>query len=385
MNSGPRPRSDLLALLRTIANGDDFPPLSSFNHKQIRWIIKTGLAPLVCFATGNDSNRAAWPLRSELKAADLSTRLLNYIQLETVIDLLTRCRDLLPPITLLKGCSISNDLYPQPHLRVMRDIDLLVEPKAGAILEAVLLEMGFRQQSTNSPEYYAAHHHSMPFYHPGKGVWVEVHRALFAPANLAELPVFSRQNITTESRLSSLNQIPVMRLSTEVQIVYTACHWALNLIDMKREGGLFGLLDLILLLRKSEKLRWDIIFGWVQDSVAGTHLYLALSYLSQNRIIYLDRDILAELFIRQRSFGTLNLRIAQRLITRYVVEGVTPIAQGKVAILWKNLLLDHGPARNIVSFCREIFIMKQSLSRAGSFCPIPLARRLWRNDFRKHS
>jgi hypothetical protein len=354
MYSGSRTRPDLLALLRTIANGDDFPPLLSFTDRQIRWIIKTGLAPLVCFAIANDSNQAASAWWCDLKAADLGIHLVNDIQLETFGEILNRCKGLLPPLMLLKGCSIGNELYPQPHLRVMRDIDLLVEPKEGPILEAVLLEMGFRQQSTNSPEYYAAHHHSMPFYHPRKGVWVEVHRALFAPAKLAELPVFSRQNITTESKLSSFNQIPVMRLSTEVQIVYTACHWALNLIGMKREGGLFGLLDLVLLLRKSEKLRWNIIFDWVQGSVAGTHVYLALSYLSQHRIVALDRDILAELFVRQRSFGTPNLRIAQHLITRYVVEGITPIAQGKLAILWKNLLLDHGPARNLVSFCREI-------------------------------
>ena len=158
----------------------------------------------------------------------------------------------------------------------------------------------------------------MPFYHSGKGIWVEVHRALFPPSHLAELPVFSRQSIMSESKLSSLSEIPVMRLSTELQIVYTASHWALNLIDLKREGGLFAFFDIIYLLKHSEKpIRWDVIFDWIEHSIAATHLYLLLSYLNKNRTMSLDKDILEELLIRQRSFGALNLQLAHHLITRY--------------------------------------------------------------------
>jgi hypothetical protein len=144
-----------------------------------------------------------------------------------------------------------------------------------------------------------------------------------------------------------------MRLSTELQIVYTASHWAL---ELKREGGLFALLDIIYLLRRAhQSIRWDTILNWIQDSVAGTHLYLVLSYLNKNNIIELDGTILADLFVRQRSFGILNLKIAHYLITRYVVAGKIPVAAGKVAALWENLLLDQGAARNLVSVSKNIF------------------------------
>lgn len=58
---------------------------------------------------------------------------------------------------------MGSELYPQPYLRVIRDLDLdlLVEPKDKSKLEAIVLEMGFRQRSTNSLEFYAMHHHSM--------------------------------------------------------------------------------------------------------------------------------------------------------------------------------------------------------------------------------
>jgi Uncharacterised nucleotidyltransferase len=343
---------DLLALLRTISKGYEFPPLSSFNERQIRWVIETGLAPLFCFASRKDLGREAVRSWGDLKTSDLTIRLINEIQLETLNEILIKCRKLLAPITLLKGCSIG-EFYPEPHLRVMRDLDLLVDLKEQSVVESILLEMGFRQQSTNSEEYYATHHHSMPFYHGGNDVWVEVHRRLFPPGyKLAALPVFSPANIAAESKLFWLKDVRVLRLSVELQMVYTACHWAL---ELKREGGLFALLDIIHLLRTAHQaIRWNVIFNWIKGSVAGTHLYLALSYLDQNNIVDFDRDILRELCCHQRSFGVVNLKIAHNLITRYVVAGKMPIAPGKLAMLWENLLLDQGPARNLVSFCKKM-------------------------------
>jgi hypothetical protein len=235
----------------------------------------------------------------------------------------------------------------------MRDLDLLVDPKDQPKLESILREMGFRQRSTNSHEFYATHHHSMPFCHKERGVWVEAHSGLFAPSNkLAQLPVFSPGNIRAELRPSWLKGIPVMRLSTELQIVYTASHWAL---ELKRAGGLFGLLDIIYLLKRApHNIRWDAIHNWVQDSVAGTHLYLVLGYLNKNNLIELDRTILAELFVRQKSFGLLNLKIAHSLITRYIVAGKIPVAAGKVAVLWETLLRDEEPARNLISASKNL-------------------------------
>ena len=120
------------------------------------------------------------------------------------------------------------------------------------------------------------------------------------------------------------------------------------------KGDVFALLDIIYILRKAQRdVRWNLIFKWVQSSVAATHLYLLLSYLDENDILDVDW-IVHELFIRQRSFGILNLKIAHHLITRYLVAGKIPIAQGKIAILWENLLLDQGPAHNLASFCKKI-------------------------------
>jgi hypothetical protein len=97
-----------------------------------------------------------------MKAAYLTTRFINEIQRETLNEILVTSEGRLSPITLLKGSSTGTDLYPQPYLRVMRDLDVLVDPGEQPKLEKILLELGFRQQSKNSHEFYAKHHHSMP-------------------------------------------------------------------------------------------------------------------------------------------------------------------------------------------------------------------------------
>ena len=160
---------NLLALVCAVSKDQAFP-VSPLKDRQLRRIIETGLGPLLCFASKKDLKTGDSPSCCDLKAADLTARLINHIQLETLGEILAKCEGLFPPITLLKGSSTGSELYPEPHLRIMRDLDLLVDPKDQPKLESILLKMGFRQQSTNSHEFYAVHHHSMPFYHRERDV-----------------------------------------------------------------------------------------------------------------------------------------------------------------------------------------------------------------------
>lgn len=94
--------------------------------------------------------------------------------------------------------------------------------------------------------------------------------------------------------------------------------------------------------------------------MAATHLYLLLSYLHYKKIISVDIDILRELFARQKSFGSINLKIAHWLITRYLVVGNVLLARGKLSILWENILRDEGPARNLANCFSQIFSFPES-------------------------
>jgi putative nucleotidyltransferase-like protein len=348
----------LISLLQAISRDRPDLKLASFGEAQIRWAIATGLGALLFQAITTDSRASAAPLWPLLRGADLAAQVLTTEHFDAIIEIIDGCEGQMVPLALLKGISVCNEHYPKPHLRSMRDIDFLIESSNLARVNSLLLKLGYRQRYRQVSAFYQKHHHDMPWFHPQKGVWVEVHRALFPPGSrLGKSMAFSSRNIKAELRPSCFEGRAVMRLSPELQIVYTASHWAQ---ELKCEGGLFGLLDIIYLLRGTQHiLQWGTILDWVQGSVVGTHLYLLLSYLQQNEIIDLNVEILADLFKKQQSFGKLNLKIAHFLIARCLVEGKIPrgrVATRNLDILWKSLLLDQGAIRNLLLIPRNIFL-----------------------------
>ena len=99
-------RPNPLALLRTVSKDHALPPLSLLKDRELKWIIETGLGPLLLFCgESKGSKTGESPSCRDVKAADLTTRLINQIQLETLNEILVRCEGLFPPVTLLKGSS----------------------------------------------------------------------------------------------------------------------------------------------------------------------------------------------------------------------------------------------------------------------------------------
>ena len=325
-------------------------PLAAFDEGQIRWAVETGLGPLLFQTTKGHLQSSASPLWPLLQGADLTARILTGDQLDAMSEIIDACEGRVHPLTLLKGISICDQHYPEPHLRPMRDIDFLVEDADLEAVETILLKLGYRQQSECLAEFYETIHHSMPFFHPQRGVWVEVHRGLFPPkSKLGADKVFSRENLKNQLRPSEFQGRKVARLSNELQIVYIASHWAYSFSVV---GGMVAMMDIIYLLKNTKAtLDWDQILDWLHGSVAPTHLYLMFTYLDQYQLIDISPDILHRLFLRQRAFGNMNLKIVHTLIDRYLVDGrafVQVLSLRNLDILWKVLLLPGPPLRNLI-------------------------------------
>ncbi len=160
----------------------------------------------------------------------------------------------------------------------MRDIDFLVEEADLPGVEAVLGKLGYHQQSSRPAGSYATHHHSMPFYHPQRGVWVEVHRGLVPQREKGRAGrIFRLDTVKSQLRPSVFRGRVVTRLSDELQIPYIASHWAR---EFKTVGGMVALLDIMYLLKNTGgALDWGRILDWMRDSTAAAHLYLLLAYL----------------------------------------------------------------------------------------------------------
>jgi hypothetical protein len=77
---------------------------------------------------------------------------------------------------LLKGmASIASDLYPDPAMRILGDVDLLVGEQDGEKAAHVLASLGFEPYRRKDRDY-SQHHHLAPQRHPKTGLLIEVHR-----------------------------------------------------------------------------------------------------------------------------------------------------------------------------------------------------------------
>jgi len=323
--------------------------IEDFRESQIRWVIDSGLAPLFVRCIANASHSKTSPLWLPLRGADLTARMIHAEQMDAMEEITRACEGQVQPLTLLKGISVSEQFYPDPDIRLMRDIDFLVEQNDVPTVESILLRLGYRRRSEYPQEFYQAHHHTTPFFHSQKKLWVEVHRALhprWKPVGLDK--VFSADNIKAERRPAEFRGRLVNHLSNELQVVYLASHWA---FDFRRVGGTVAMFDLIYLLKHAQSICWTRILEWVDGAIAATPVYLLLTYLNRHGLVELPPGFLGELSLRQRSVGRASLWMLHAMIDRYITNGCEfglLVRERNFRIVWDTLLLPSLPSRRLL-------------------------------------
>ena len=160
--------------------------------------------------------------------------------------------------------------------------------------------------------------------------------------------MFSRESIAlNHGPLGSRRE--VRRLSLELQLIYLASHWAQ---DFARIGGLVALADTIYLLKHAgADFSWEWILSAVYRSVPATYLYLLLSYMVRYDLVTIGPEIMHELSISQRSFGSLSLKTIHRMIDDYFVRATEfgpLLSERTVGIIWKTLMLPGPTLRKLV-------------------------------------
>ena len=342
--------TSLMGLLQAAAHGRAALPLVTFEAAQIRWALETGLGPLLWHTTQAAPETAASPLWPLVRGTDRAACLLTAEQFDAMGEILEACSGRMPPLTLLKGISISEQYYPVPHLRPMRDLDVLVDEAALPAMEAILSALGYHQQSHLPSTFYATHHHSMPFIHPTRRLWVEVHRGLFPPSSrLGEDRLFSREALEEHRQPSVFQGYEVFRLSPEWQLLYIASHWAFAFHAI---GGLIALVDVIYLLQRTvAALDWEHLLAALEGSGATPPLYLLLTYLDTYHLVELAPDVLQRIGARQRVLSPATLSLMHWLIDRYFVAGQPAglvLSTHRLDVLWQTLLGPRSPGGNLL-------------------------------------
>ncbi|MBT7067033.1 MAG: nucleotidyltransferase family protein [Verrucomicrobia bacterium] len=118
-----------------------------------------------------------------LKGLALRHRSANAIRFAELQRILTALHAAQIPVLLLKGAALAHVVYPDPALRPMRDIDLLIHPDVAVEAQSTLASLGYKVPPAYPGKQLIDHHHLPPCVRvvDGLSVCIELHhRPLYA-------------------------------------------------------------------------------------------------------------------------------------------------------------------------------------------------------------
>jgi len=316
--------------------------LGRTSESTLRWALDAGLGPLLHDVLRHDAERIPSDLRERLLSADLTAQVEHGERLDAAIDVVDACLDVEVPVTLLKGISISEQHYDQGHLRPMTDIDILVPEEASSRVESLLLRHGYRHGTESVDEEL---HHGVPMVHPERGVWLELHTALFQRSSpLRRNGAFGTEHVTRESVEASFCGLPVRRLSDELQLAYVAAYWTQDLGAHRiHPSFVIPLFDAARLITVNPaSFGWSRLIESVPNDAAKASLYLLLAYLDSRDIVEVPSAVMTRVANDQAYVGSLDGRLINALIDRYLIGG-RPLRLFNSWHVWSNLLEPGTP------------------------------------------
>ena len=216
---------------------------------------------------------------------------------------------------VLKGVAVEDDLYSDPSVRPVGDIDILVPRPRLSEAERVLGSLGFLPAGNleRKRAFRLHHHHLIPYFHPRTHSVVELHWQVLNPRGPYQLHV---DPIWERARKANLAGTPYVALSAEDQLLLL-CLGFLSDRMSSRKGALFQLCDIALALNKQARtLEWDQFADQALESRSAPSVCASLlacravtgSILPQSVVNRLRPDTLDEaktmLFVTKRVIGT---------------------------------------------------------------------------------
>jgi hypothetical protein len=254
---------------------------------------------------------------------------------------------------LLKGASHAGECYEPPHLRPMRDVDLLVPEEAIEAARSALEEAGFSHDpASHPPEKYASHHHIPPLFHGPTGICLEVHHHLMRlpPGfeGFPPLPDFWRG--ARESRLfpgrASVLEPTLQALNTCIHITHgdTIGRRAQNLFDLARTVEVHG-----------AAVDWERLAAYAASGDVARSLAFPLLYLEGEGLASAPPAALAALR-RLSGLRRWEIRLLTGLVDRYRI-GAPPawrLVSGRLSnILWRHAFQRRSATARAASAFRE--------------------------------
>jgi hypothetical protein len=270
------------------------------------------------------------------------------------------------PAMLLKGAAlVDSRVYPDPGMRVMSDLDLLVpEPQLPAAHALVAERLGYEVHGArldrDDADRLARWHHHYQLVRGGGTVIVELHQRLFIDRPDADLDGLW-------SRARSGDASPARRLpSPEDLALHVAVHFGTDRVK-QRDSALGQLADLVRIAERWT-IDWDAVVERAAAARLSDRLFLAL-YSAQ----VLFGDVVPDELVASLRPGSFTPELGTAFVRRRVLaEGpMLPIDQVQVGGL-RRLFPGRGALERYVRFDEPT----PSVARLRARRWVALARRL---------
>lgn len=262
---------------------------------------------------------------------------------------------------LIKGAALANSIYPDPDCRPMADIDLLVEPEHACFVREALYGLGYEDYHSPHVGEQGRDHHGVPLRHSAKGVWIEIHTALFPSddplASAFPNPCQDLQELRVQDRL-------FYTLPIQTSFLYVLAHWA----QMPQPQGKFhGLIDIALLLRQNPTALMSVMNGVTHKQLARCVLLVAklLQGCGEKELL---RDLQWPVLSRTAQLDGLRLRTMAALAYQLSISGRGFFAiagRNLCAQWWRELLASRHSSDAIFKMLLRLFVPHDYGGRRG--------------------
>lgn len=363
----PQYDNPILTLLRAYNGGDPAQSaLSGMNRDQIRYLYDVGLGPIVAAVRIGELDTGS---RQLLHAADLTARVVYDQVGSTTADVLEVANRLGTTVVLLKGVSIAGRYYPDPHRRVMGDIDLLVLYAGADELHQALLRSGFNRSFDETEIDFSKHHHLQPLLHPETGFSIEIHKRLFSHRFFRQESLFAESQLLAQTEPTVFRERECRRFQSEFELLYTVAHWA---VDGKWAQNIVSINDVIsLLLCRQHELDWIKIRRWLEDNEQTADCFAVLfRFLYTTALAQPIQPLEETVQSAIARVGRRNLRFLHSLLLRYPLHAGWQkgfFGSSEAADVWEALLESRSPGKRLLfatsrALWRRIGIRKQAES-----------------------
>lgn len=140
-----------------------------------------GMSPLMYCHLKDSAAGIPAKVQRSLQANYIKQQFVSKKQQESLAEIIHCFNQRRIPFMILKGAALASLIYPEPGLRPMQDIDLLVGESDASRAQNLLLSIGFRELQTARQVLQRGHHHLPLLTRRVEGVQinVEVHTDLF--------------------------------------------------------------------------------------------------------------------------------------------------------------------------------------------------------------